>query len=367
VTLVEIGDAEFSAELSGSPRRTWPWSPLDHALFFEAAATLRPKVTAVIHPLDWPRPPRADAAEKAMHDQASEFLANALRRAELPLLGATLGFADDPGAAPPPVPSPPLTRVAGDRGAIPEFSAAALPAEAFRFAALVAGTNLPATRPLDRVPLLYRFRGDVIPSFALACAMLSRGLTPDDVSVTLGSHVTLGKGAAVPVDASGALRLDPRIPFARIGYDDLLVAAQPGARPSAAAGSIANGIAILGRTDRAAATATLASGRRVAPAEAWALAVASLERGRFARPAPPWVAWALVGLSVAACPWIARLRKSGALFVATLAFLAYLLDALALFAIHSIALPLVAPAGALAAATIFACATAPRPPKSGAP
>src|SRR5207302_2095320 len=146
------------------------------------------------------------------------------------LLAARLGFPEDPSIVPPLESVPILQHVNGDAAKLPQFTVVeSQPKEELRLAPSVAigFTNLVGGPGITRkVPLLYNYRGEIVPSFALQAAILWFKLTPDDVKVDLGSRISLGDALRIPIDAAGNMSVDVRAPVTRIAFDDLVVAAQ---------------------------------------------------------------------------------------------------------------------------------------------
>jgi len=74
------------------------------------------------------------------------------------------------------------------------------------------GTRLPAPRYTFAV-----WEKSLIPSFPVAIAMARLGIHPNDIHIKLGSHIRLGNGPIIPIDAFGQFRTPlgapPRVPF----------------------------------------------------------------------------------------------------------------------------------------------------------
>jgi hypothetical protein len=79
-----------------------------------------------------------------------------------------------------------------------------------------------------RVPLLFQYRGEVIPSFTLQAILLWLRVTPADVKIVLGSHIALPQDRKVPISADGSLLVDPTASrrARRLSLNELLLAAQ---------------------------------------------------------------------------------------------------------------------------------------------
>ena len=180
LVLVEISEEDLGAH-------PWPWSPVDYSLFFGAALPFQPPVLAVEPVLAW----------KTADPQQMMLLHNQVLRAPKVLLGSELGFPEDPALVPPLQEVPVLRHVEGDSSAVREFPLVALqPSEDLRLASTLGFFEPSAAgdgKPVGRVPLVFRYRGQVVPSFVLQAAMLYFGVTPEVVEVAPGSHIALGE------------------------------------------------------------------------------------------------------------------------------------------------------------------------------
>ena len=92
-------------------------------------------------------------------------------------------------------------------------------------------------RPARRVPLLLRYRGQVVPTLVLQAIMHWKQLTLDDITVQTGSFIAVGTDLRIPIDRAGNMEVNFRAPLRRFGYDDLLLAVEQTAagRPPAIA------------------------------------------------------------------------------------------------------------------------------------
>lgn len=337
-TLVEIDDTVLD-----TPGR-WPLSALEYAGFLQALAPYDPAAVAVVPVLELPS--SAPGSEQILLDQA-------LTVSRL-LLAVQLGIDTpanrDPGGM---AEYPAVGEVTGPTGALPEFTELAVAPNA-RLGLLAAATgavNLPEVTdgPVRDVPLLLRWRGRVVPAFALQALTLALRLSPREVSAAVGKEVRLGDRLHLPVDRAGRTLLDTRAlgRVNRIGFDDLplLAAGQASAEIRAAAERMRGGVVVLGRTDRATRNRRTADGQPLSPAEIFAWSVASLERDPPLRRASGW--WdAGVFAAFAAAGWLgARLRPWTALALAAGVLAAYMLLALTLFETSRLWLPAALPVG----------------------
>ncbi len=340
LALVQISDEDLAAH---------PWTPVDASLFVNAALAFGPRVVAVEPVLAWKE---GDSSQMAL-------LHNQLLRAPKGLLGAEFGFPEDPALLPPLQEVPVLRHVQGNASRVPDFPViAAQPADDLRMAATL-GFFEPAggpRGPVRRVPLVFRYRGLVTPSFVLQAAMLWYGVTPEEVEVVPGSHIALGKALRIPVDSVGTMAVDFAIPLVRFSAADLILAAeqsQSGHAVAAPVGALKDGLALLARTDKEARTLPLANGRLGSRGELTAAAIATLQAGKFPLRAGLEVEASLVA-AAGLLGWLCKRRgKLGSAALCLGAFGFYLLGALGIFAVWQVALPLLLPAGLLLFLILF--------------
>ena len=118
----------------------------------------------------------------------------------------------------------------GKRGDLVEFSGIGRqPNEEMRLIATAGFNNLPdEISDGIHVPLLFRYRGEVIPSFAFEAILLWLRVTPGEVTIDLDSHISLPNGRKIPIRSDGTLLISPNASrkARHIGLGDLLVAAQ---------------------------------------------------------------------------------------------------------------------------------------------
>jgi len=343
LVLVQIADEDLSAH-------PWPWSPVDYSLFLNAALPFQPPVLAVEPVLAW----------KAADPQQMTLLHNQELRAPKVLLGSELGFPEDPALVPPIQEVPVLRHVEGDISEVREFPLVALqPSEELRLAATLGFFEPPAAndgRAVGRVPLVFRYRGQVVPSFVLQAAMLWFGVTCEEVVVAPGSHIALGKEIHIPVDAAGTMPVDFTIPLVRFSMADLLLSAeqyQGGHQAIAPVAQLKNAVTLLARTDAAARTLPLANGRSGSRGELVAAAIATIQQGSFPARAGLLVD-GLILLEALVLGWFcSRMSKLGATAFCLGVFGFYLLGSLGVFTAWSVALPLLLPAGLLAFLVLF--------------
>ena len=205
LTIVEVGKEN-------------PPPPLETALLLQGLLEFKPTVIAVEPALQW--------GERAK-DQEQIFIDQAMRVPKL-LLGAELTTSPDPDAPVPEIAG--FSHVTGRRGDLPEFSGIERqPSEDVRVLSTLGFVNFPPEAADDlHVPLLFQYRGEVIPAFALQAIMLWLRVTPDEVKIDIGSAIELPNGIQIPVRTDGTLLVSPRMTqrARRITIDELLLAAQ---------------------------------------------------------------------------------------------------------------------------------------------
>lgn len=193
-------------------------SPMEFALFLQSALEFQPTVIAFENILKW---------RETEKDQEQVFVDQAMRVPRL-LLAAELTTNPDLDAPGPEIPG--FAQVTGKRGDLVEFSGIGRqPNEEMRLIATAGFTNLPdEISDGIHVPLLFRYRGEVIPSFALEAILLWLRVTPGEVSIDLDSHISLPHGRKIPIRSDGTLLISPNASrkARHLGLSDLLVAAQ---------------------------------------------------------------------------------------------------------------------------------------------
>ena len=225
LTVVEIGrDAALERKPLDDSAETSPHSggsvisPLEFALFLQSVLEFQPTVVAFENILKW---------REREKDQEQVFIDQAMRVPKL-LLAAELTATPDPDAPGPEIQG--FTQVTGKRGDLVEFSGIGRqPGEEIRLIGTAGFINLP-DEIADRihVPLLFRYRGEVIPSFALEAILLWLRVTPGEVTIDLGSSISLPEGRKIPIRADGTVLISPNAgnKAQRLTMNELLLAAQ---------------------------------------------------------------------------------------------------------------------------------------------
>jgi hypothetical protein len=223
LTVVEIGhDAVLDRDPlqnSASPRAGGSGvSPLEFALFLQSVLEFQPTVVAFENILKW---------RERDKDQEQVFIDQAMRVPRL-LLAAELTTTPDPDAQDPEIQG--FTQVTGKRGDLVEYSGIGRqPGEEIRLIATAGFINFPdEIADGIHVPLLFRYRGEVIPSFALEAILLWLRVTSAEVTIDLGSHISLPKGRKIPIRADGTVLISPNAgkKARRITLDELALATQ---------------------------------------------------------------------------------------------------------------------------------------------
>lgn len=207
LTVVELGvdtvlDRAPSPDEPLVPRgvaRSAAVSPLEFAIFLQAVMELHPEVIAFENILRW---------REREKDQEQVFLDQAMRVPKL-LLASELTAAPDPDAPSPAVPA--FTQVKGKRGELVEFSGVSRqPNEDMQLISTRGFVNLPDEVSSElRMPLLFLYRGEVIPSFTLQAILLWLGVTPSEVKIDLDSAITLPDGRTIPINRDGSMLIHP--------------------------------------------------------------------------------------------------------------------------------------------------------------
>lgn len=342
LVLVQIADDDLRAN-------PWPWSPVDYSLFLNAALPFQPPVLAVEPVLDWQKP----------DPQQITLLHNQLLRTPKVLLSSEFGFPEDPALVPPLQEAPVLRHVEGNVSGLREFPlVVSQPGEELRLSATLGFVESAekAEGVVRRVPLVFRYGGQVVPSFVLQAAMLWFGVTPEEVVVVPGSYIALGKDLRVPVDEAGSMLIDFTIPMVRFSLADLILSAeqyQSGHQAIAPVSRLKNSLTLLARTDAASRTLPLANGRNGSRGEVFAAALATLEQGSFLR-RTGWQVDAILLFEAIILAWFCgRFSKLGAAALCVGVFCIYMLCSLSAMAAWNLALPLVLPVGLLAFIVLY--------------
>lgn len=303
LTVVEIGRDRSSPNQKESPDELTEAflhgggaaiSPLEHALFLQSVLEFQPTVVAFESVLKW---------RERDKDQEQVFLDQAMRVPKL-LLGAELTNSPDPDQAPPEVPI--FTQVTGNRSQLAEFSGVGRqPNEDMRLISTLGFINLPEEIVDDfRVPLLFRYRGDVVPSFALEAILLWLRITPAEVKVELPSRILLPGNRKIPINANGTLLINPLAAknVRRLALNQLLLASQQrgkGGVTTAHLEDIRDHI-VLARTPA----------NPLAPPDVFATTVATIQSNMYIRRVSRIFDLAILALTIVAAGFVVRISRS---------------------------------------------------------
>ncbi len=311
--------------------------PLECALFVQGVLEFKPTVVAIEPVLRW---------GERNKEQEQIFIDQAMRVPKL-LLGAELTATTDPDAPVPEIPG--FTQVTGRRGDLAEFSGIARqPSEDVRVISTLGFVNFPNEIGDDiHVPLLFQYRGEVIPSFALQAALLWLRLTPGEVKIDLGSFISLPNGTKIPIRSDGTLLVNPGVARGarHVSLNELLLAAQQhetGSSTGLRLEDIQNQI-VLSR----------APTNSSAP-DAFAAAIGAIQTNSFVRRVS-WVFDCAALLIATALSGVFRRFSRADLLLGAVAFsAAYCLLALAILSRWSVWLPGWLPLGAIWISILFA-------------
>ncbi|PYL52664.1 MAG: hypothetical protein DMF29_10505 [Verrucomicrobia bacterium] len=322
ITIVETG-------------RENPPAPLDAALLLQGILEFKPTVIAIEPVLQW--------GERSK-DQEQIFMDQAMRVPKL-VLGAELTASPDPDS--PVAEIAGFTKVSGRRGDLPEFSGVEhQPGEDVRILSTLGFINLPEENADDlHVPLLFQYRGEIIPSFALQAALLWMRLTPGEVKIDIGSAITLPNGTKIPIGSDGTLLINPRmVNRARhVTLNELLLAAQ----------QHESGAATAMRVEDMRTQVVLARVESNSP-DLFAAAIGAIQTNSFVRRVS-WIFDCVMVVLAAALSGALRRFSRIDLIIGAIAFSAgYCLFALAIISRFSIWIPAWLPLGATWISVLFA-------------
>jgi hypothetical protein len=235
LTVIEIGREPLLVNTAEKPtentaetflRGASRVSPLEFALFLQSILDYKPIVVAIEPVIKWRDQDKA---------QEQVFLDQAMRVPKL-LLGAELTATPDPDVVPAEIAG--FSHVAGRRGDLPAFTGMAhLPDEDMRLISTLGYINLPGEVLNETdAPLLFQYRGEVIPAFALQAFLAWARIPLGDVKIELGSYIELPGGRRIPIRNDGSLMVNPNAAGLgrRMRLNELLFLAQqkPAGRPS---------------------------------------------------------------------------------------------------------------------------------------
>lgn len=306
-------------------------SPLEFALFLQSALEFQPEVVAFETVLRWRERDR---------DQEQVFIDQAMRVPKL-LLGTELTARPDPDA--PMIDFRGFSEVKGKRGHLPEFSGISRqPSEDVRLIATAGFVNLPeeVTTAL-RVPMLFLYRGEVVPSFPLQAVLLWLRVTPAEVKIELGSHIELPGGRRIPIEADGTVLIHPNTgtKARRLSLNELLLAAQQRDSPHVAERTLSDlrEHIVLARTPAS----------PFSPPDVFASTIAAIQSNTFLRRITRVVDCILLIVIAACMTFVRRLDRTDLILAGFAVSAAYCLAALYILDRWLIWLPGTLPLGAI--------------------
>jgi hypothetical protein len=344
LTVVEIGADQSQdnapselAPLGTSQRNTVTLAPFEMALFLKAALDFQPGLIAFENVLKW---------RERDKDQEQMFIDQAMRVPKL-LLAAELTATPDPDAPGPELPG--FSQVSGRRADLAEYSGISRqPVEDMRLISSAGFVNLPDEIADDlHVPLLFQYRGEVIPSFALQAVLLWMRATPAEVKIELGSRIILPNGHTIPIRDDGTLLINPNAAkrARRITLNQLVFAADELDRGAKTTGQLENmrDQVVLARIPA----------NPLSPPDVFAATIATIQNNAYLRRIS-WIFDCLMLVAVVAIANPVRRFSRIDLLLSAIAFsAAYCLIALGVLSHWLIWLPGVLPLGAVWVLVLF--------------
>ncbi len=335
VTLVEIGrddilrltPVEKMKPLARGEAARRSLSPLEYALFLQAVLGFNPPVIAIEPMLIWPE---RDKVQKQI------FLDQAMHAPKL-LVALELGAKGQHDLTTDDLPT--LPNVIGDRADLAQFvGVSRQPDEEIRLVSTPGFINLPNDHASGlRVPLLFEYRGEVVPAFTLQAIMLWLRLTPVDVKVELGSKIVLPNGWQIPLHRDGTIAFNPAASGSvhHLSLGELLLAAQEKEhhRPKSHETDNLNRQIVLLRVAE----------DPLQPPNVFSTAIATIQDNACVRPTPEAVVWIIVLLVAVLAAFIWTISKTNFLLGTVLFSAAYALTALDVLAQRHLWLPTFVP------------------------
>lgn len=342
LTIVDISrDSVAQKKDAHSP--AGPASPVEFALFLQAALEFKPTVVAFEPILQW---------GERNKDQEQIFVDQVMR---VPKMVAAADLTSSPDLDAPVVEIPGFPQVNGRRGDLPAFSGInRQPDEDIRLISTLGFINLPNDVADEiHVPLLFQYRGEVIPSFALQAALFWMRISPNEVKIDLGSCIWLPNGRKIPLLPDGSTLINPNAArrARHLQLNELLLAAQQHENKTPATGHFENigDDIVLARVP----------GDRPASVGVFAATIATIQANAFVRR----VSWifdcVFIVLLVIASGFVRKFSRVDIVLIAIAITAAYCMSGLALVARYSIWLPGVLPLSATWLVAAF-CLFAPR-------
>jgi hypothetical protein len=191
------------------------------------------------------------------------------------------------------------------------------------------------------VPLLFLYRGEVVPSFTLQAILLWLRVTPAEVKVDLGSHILLPQNRRIPIADDGTLLVHPTAlsRARRLTLNELLLAAQQ--REAEAAGGqpsldLRNQI-VLARTPA----------NPLSPPDLFAAAIATIQGNQYLRRISPIFDCIILVLVAALAGALRKIGRFDLILLGIAFTAAYCLIALAAITRWNVWMPGILPLGAV--------------------
>jgi hypothetical protein len=342
LTVVEIARDSFAEpnspkETGGpspKPASAAAISPLEFALFLQSVLDFQPNVVAFENILKW---------RDRDKDQEQVFLDQAMRVPKL-LLASELSETAEPDAPWGDIRAfSQVTEKRGKRGELAIFRGIARqPDEDLRLISTQGFVNLPDDVASEiRVPMLFLYRGEVIPSFALQAILLWLRTTPAEVKVELGSHILLPQNRRIPIAPDGTLLVDPNAAkrARRMTLNELLLAAQmrDSGNPAAQAVVDMREQIVLARTPQ----------NPLSPPDIFAATIATVQSNAYLRRISRIFDCVVLLLIAAAVPLVRRMDRFDLVLCGIAFTAAYCLLALGTLSRWNLWLPGVLPLGAV--------------------
>jgi hypothetical protein len=192
-----------------------------------------------------------------------------------------------------------------------------------------------------RVPLLFLYRGEVVPSFTLQAVLLWLRVPLTEVKIRLGSYILLPQDRRIPVAADGTLLVNPKAlnRAGRVSLNELLLAAQQrdtANSPNPPALDLRDHI-VLARTPM----------NPLSPPDLFAAALATIQGNQYLRRISPVFDCVILLLIAAAGGTLRKVERLDLVLCGIAFTAAYCLVALAALSRWSIWLPGLLPLGAI--------------------
>ena len=331
VTLVELGRDDILRLTPPDESKSIPkgeaaqrsLSPLEYALFLQAVLEFQPPVIGIEPILIW-------RTRDKLQEQV--FIDQAMRVPKL-LVGLELGGNGGRDLTPEDLGI--LPNVTGNRGELAQFTAVSRqPDDDIRLISKPGFINLPNELSDHlRVPMLFEYRGEIVPSFVLQAIMLWLRATPADVRVELGSRISLPNGWQIPIHPDGTITINPaaRQSVRHLMLNELLLAAQDHEKHRPLSSNVENlkdQIVLL-----------RAAEDPLQPPNIFSTAIATIQNNAYVHSAPAAVGWIIILAAALLGSFVWMISKTNLVLGAIIFSAGYMLIALAFLARDRLWLP----------------------------